>query len=213
MTDRLYSYVVARDYGFAPNPFHGYCTLATCKPLIRKGADIGDLIVGLTSAKDSKVPKLIYVMRISETLTFNEYWNDERFADKKPNRTSSVQRMMGDNIYLKSGGRWHQSDSHHSFKDGTVNVANVTNDTQTDRVLIATDFAYWGSNAVSIPRRFTKPEGESILVNRGHRSQFSSRFVDDFSEWFAAIPDRGFMGPPFQWQRPRATWARYPGHL
>ena len=29
---RLHSYVVARDYGFAPNPFLGVCTLATCKP-------------------------------------------------------------------------------------------------------------------------------------------------------------------------------------
>src|SRR5712671_5339411 len=34
---RLYSYVVARDFGFAPNPFFGVCTLATCKPDIRKG--------------------------------------------------------------------------------------------------------------------------------------------------------------------------------
>src|SRR5262245_31415483 len=43
---RLYSYVVARDYGFAPNPFYGFCTLATCKPDIRRTADIGDWIVG-----------------------------------------------------------------------------------------------------------------------------------------------------------------------
>ncbi len=27
-----------RDYGFAPNPFHGICTLATCKPVIRRVA-------------------------------------------------------------------------------------------------------------------------------------------------------------------------------
>ena len=33
---RLFSYVVARDYGFAPNPFYEMCTLATCKPRIRK---------------------------------------------------------------------------------------------------------------------------------------------------------------------------------
>lgn len=32
----LYSYVVAHDFGFAPNPFDGLCTLATCKPDIRK---------------------------------------------------------------------------------------------------------------------------------------------------------------------------------
>ena len=32
---RIYSYVVRYDSGFAPNPFYGYCTLATCKPDIR----------------------------------------------------------------------------------------------------------------------------------------------------------------------------------
>jgi hypothetical protein len=28
----LYVYAITRDFGFAPNPFHGSCTLATCKP-------------------------------------------------------------------------------------------------------------------------------------------------------------------------------------
>ena len=44
---KIYSYIVKRDYGFAPNPFYGYCTLATCKPVIRKHAEIGDIIVGI----------------------------------------------------------------------------------------------------------------------------------------------------------------------
>ena len=43
----LYIYVVDRDFGFAPNPFHGYCTLATCKPKIRNGASIGNWIMGI----------------------------------------------------------------------------------------------------------------------------------------------------------------------
>jgi hypothetical protein len=47
----LYSYVVAHDFGFAPNPFDGLCTLATCKPDIRKKAAVGDYIVGTGCAK------------------------------------------------------------------------------------------------------------------------------------------------------------------
>jgi hypothetical protein len=42
---------VARDYGFAPNPFFGVCTLATCKPKIRKAAAIGDWVVGTGSSR------------------------------------------------------------------------------------------------------------------------------------------------------------------
>lgn len=32
----VYEYVMTSDSGFAPNPFHGTCTLACCKPKIRK---------------------------------------------------------------------------------------------------------------------------------------------------------------------------------
>ena len=46
---KLYSYIVAHDGGFAPNPFWGYCTLANCKPKIRQTAKVGDWIVGLSS--------------------------------------------------------------------------------------------------------------------------------------------------------------------
>ena len=43
---KLYSYVMIYDTGFAPNPFWGYCTLATCKPGIRRPAEQGDWIIG-----------------------------------------------------------------------------------------------------------------------------------------------------------------------
>jgi Nucleotide modification associated domain 2 len=52
----LYSYIVTHDTGFAPNPFFGFCTLACCKPGIRKHADKLDWIVGLTpKAQENKV--------------------------------------------------------------------------------------------------------------------------------------------------------------
>jgi hypothetical protein len=42
---KLYSYVVTHDTGFSPNPFWGCCTLADCKPAIRRTAKIGDWVV------------------------------------------------------------------------------------------------------------------------------------------------------------------------
>lgn len=43
-----FSYVVEHDYGLAPNPFGGYCSLAVCKPGIRgnENLKIGDWIIG-----------------------------------------------------------------------------------------------------------------------------------------------------------------------
>lgn len=47
----LYAYAITRDFGFAPNPFHGVCTLATCKPRIRASANIDDWILGIGGAQ------------------------------------------------------------------------------------------------------------------------------------------------------------------
>jgi len=35
---RIYLCTLKHDSGFVPNPFHGYCTLACCKPQIRRKA-------------------------------------------------------------------------------------------------------------------------------------------------------------------------------
>ena len=83
---KLYSYIVTHDSGFAPNPFHEYCTLACCKPVIRRCAQEGDYVIGL-APKDpaNQATKVVYVMQVSEKKTFQEYWECERFQVKKPN--------------------------------------------------------------------------------------------------------------------------------
>lgn len=51
---KLYSYVLREDTGFAPNPYHGFCTLACCKPLIRRRAEIGDWVIATGSNAKGK---------------------------------------------------------------------------------------------------------------------------------------------------------------
>ena len=149
---KLFSYVVARDYGFAPNPFFRICTLATCKPKIRKPASIGDWIIGTGSKPRGRRGYLVYAMCVTETMTFNEYWEDERFQRKKPNLRGSMKQAFGDNIYFKDdAGEWHQQDSHHSCEDGSPNLHNIRNDTQTDRVLLSKEYSYWGGSGPEIP--------------------------------------------------------------
>src|ERR1700722_18149464 len=118
----IYSYIVVHDGGFSPNPFFGYCTLACCKPEIRKRAIKGDWIVGLTPRAKGKGNKVVYFMQVEESLTFDQYWNNRRFGKKRPDVTAGMTRKQGDNIYepLLSGG-YHQLPSAHSkpqFKEG-----------------------------------------------------------------------------------------------
>ncbi len=205
----LFSYVVARDYGFAPNPFGGTCTLATCKPDIRQRASVGDWVAGIASSEDSQPPKLVYVMRVDEVLTYDSYWTDARFQHKKATRLGSVKQLFGDNIYHQNGnGSWIQADSHHSHPDGSPNPRNIANDTQSVGVLVGHRFAYWGSEAVMIPQALSDFEGETLLIKRGYRRHFSSEFVSHFVEWFEGLGMQGFIAPPYRWERKNSKWSR-----
>ena len=145
----LYIYVVDRDLGFAPNPFHGYCTLATCKPGIRKGAGVDDWIMGVGGSRLKATGRCVFLMKVTEILTFEEYWEDDRFKLKKPVRNGSPVMMVGDNIYHRESkvSSWIQEDSHHSNQDGSINLNNLRRDTKSSNVLISRLFFYFGTKA------------------------------------------------------------------
>lgn len=199
---RLFCYVVARDYGFAPNPFFRICTLATCKPKIRKTASVGDWIIGTGSKQKDRQRCLVYVMRVTEAMTFNEYWADERFRRKRPNLRGSKKQAFGDNIYFRdNSGQWHQRDSHHSYQHGMPNPNNIKNDTQTDRVLISTEYTYWGGSGPEIPQRFSDDYAFDICALRHHKCRFPKELVNDFLNWFHTLDTSGYLGPPLDWSK------------
>jgi hypothetical protein len=127
---RLFSYIVARDYGFGPNPFYGFCSLATCKPRIRSVAEVGDWVVGTgAKTKYGLAGRVIYAMQVDEILDFDSYWRGLRFRCKRPILNGSLKQLYGDNIYHRDGGGWVQEDSHHSQDNGRQNRANIKRDT------------------------------------------------------------------------------------
>ena len=198
---RLFSYIVARDYGFAPNPFYGICTLATCKPGIRKSANIGDWIIGTGSKQKGRGGRLVYVMCVTETMKFNEYWEIEQFQRKKPNLRGSSKQAFGDNIYLKNKtGQWQQQDSHHSYPNGVINMHNVRKDTKTDRVLLSSQFAYWGGSGPEIPQRFRNCNQSDICCAfQNYKCKFPEKLVNEFLAWIDSLQADGFLGEPLDW--------------
>lgn len=150
---RIFTYIVARDYGFAPNPFGKICTLSACKPDIRRVAKVGDWIFGTGSVPNKAQGKLIYAMEVNEILTFEQYWADPRFQFKKPQMNGSLRQMYGDNIYYKDiNGKWIQKDSHHANLDGSINYNNLNTDLKGKYVLISYNYYYFGKNFIDIPQ-------------------------------------------------------------
>lgn len=199
---RLHSYVVAFDSGFAPNPFYGFCTLATCKPKTRKSASKGDWVIGTGSA-DQKIGRggyLVYAMRITETLSFDEYWADPRFEQKKPLRNGSKKQTCGDNIYSRAAvtAPWNQLDSFHSHPNGGQNTAHTTKDTHINRMLVSEEFAYFGGEGPLLP---TANRIRQVVVHQGigEHSVADQRVIEAFVEWFRSLDARGFVGKPHDW--------------
>jgi hypothetical protein len=202
---RLHSYVVARDYGFAPNPFFGICTLATCKPRIRSVAQINDWVVGTGSKKRKRQKQIVYAMRVTGAMTFKQYWTDPRFQRKKPNLRGSKKQAFGDNIYSRDvhTDSWCQADSHHSLTDGSLNEANVIADTKTDRVLISDDYVYWGGSGPQLPETFLNygPQHASLCAGRNHKNEFPLDLVEEFIAWIRSLNEKGYVSEPLDWCR------------
>lgn len=183
---RLFSYVITHDTGFAPNPFGKYCTLATCKPQIRRHAFPGDWVLGVGSPKNVGNGKLVYAMLVSEVLPIEEYDADPRFEYKKPDPEGKAIRRCGDNIYYKdTTGHWRQRRSLHTPEQMEHDLGGLN-------VLVARRFYYCGENAVPVP-----PEYAALVCRgRGHRCNFPEQLVEDFVAWLSDRFLPGRLGRP-----------------
>lgn len=195
-----FSYKIEHDFGLAPNPFWGYCTLAVCKSQIRNNTrlEIGSWIFGTGSKKLDKENFLIYAMKVEEKITFNEYWDDPRFQCKKPVLNGSLKMMYGDNIYHRNtDGDWIQEDSAHSLID-TPNLEHLKRDTGGRYVLISKNFYYFGKKAIPIPEQFI-----SEIPCRGRNfcsQQLNDNAVNDFVNWMKDNYVSGIIyGDPINW--------------
>jgi Nucleotide modification associated domain 2 len=76
LMSKLLTYIIPVDDGAAPNPFHGVCSLAICKPVIRRTAVVGDWIVGLGSrrAPSGNLEKhVVFAMKVDKIMSLRQY--------------------------------------------------------------------------------------------------------------------------------------------
>jgi hypothetical protein len=174
---KLYSYVIASDAGFAPNPNDGWCTLACCKPNIRLSARKGDFVVGTGSAAQTGNNTIVYIMHVDEKLTFDEFFKDARFQNRE------------DNIYHSENGHFIQSsNSNHDCGD-------IERDLSCKHVLISGPghFSYFGRKAIPIPEEFR----QMVKKGPGHKCNFEPAFLLQFVSW-AQLQPKGKIGESFE---------------
>lgn len=215
---RLFSYKMTDDCGFAPNPFWGMLTLATCKPQMRRCKKEGDWIAGFTSGDlcghAVGRERLVYLMHVKDSVPIAHYFRDPKYAQKIPNQksTRAVDRA-GDNIYRpKREPATAPSDltqlpnDHHYDKKANCRLGDIqVHDLSGMNVLIAQRFVYFGGKAIEIPAKYRPkvPAGQSppgVLAEDDVRAQ---SFVDYV---FAQARGKRIHGPPHQWPEGDESW-------
>lgn len=184
---KLYSYIVSKDLGLAPNPFWGYCTVALCTPNhMGIKAEFGDWIVGFSPASQGN--QVVYAMQVSEILSFDEYYNDRRFAKKKPDLKGSWKEICGDNLYYKDPqGNWTQ---HRTFFHREPEV--IEKDLRHPFVFVAEKYYYFGDKAVSAPVDYQN----LVWKRQGCKCQHDPLIVESFLNWLKTNFVLGVHGTP-----------------
>jgi hypothetical protein len=300
----VYEYVMTSDSGFAPNPFHGTCTLACCKPKIRKsvaneifgeifgkikaelaselasgpasepasserltkknkekilkglGLDAteeetknfdsqiknlflhGDerllaridcqskkafiknqniYIIGLAGkqlkeklgkVREDKNP-MVYVMRVTDILTYDQYYHDDKYEEKIPhgfnvvdaNDNTSI-NWCGDNIYKSVEGQNPDEGElavktafHH--ENGCVKE-NKEHDLSGEYVLVsdAENFIYYGKKAgeapdIGEPYKYAGHKKFNFCGESGDNKE-----LKEFLDCFDKIEEKGIIAPP-----------------
>jgi len=196
---RLFTYKVKYDGGTAPNPDSGICTLALCKPAIRRSANKGDVVVGFgCKSNGDNEHRVVYCMIIDEALSWPEYIKAVARGDYK-NRLPKRSSDTGDCIWkdTKEAHDPWPSHSQHDRSDYQSDVVDGRN------VLIGKEFWYFGKGGSDKERGSLDIIIKSLpIVNRGHRS--TSNFVKrkDFWEEFAEQLEKRWLTEPGKYGEP-----------
>jgi hypothetical protein len=179
---RLFSYCIPIDDGAAPNPYWGFCTLAICKPAIRRVAKIGDWVVG-TGSRNSPIGDIsghvVYAMRVTEKLTLAEY---DAFARRLCRGKipvlghRDVRRRLGDAVYDFRTDPPLLRPSVHTEGNRERDLSGVY-------ALISDHFFYFGDRPQKLPAKLRTLAAQQ----QGHRSHANDALVKPFVEWLYSL--------------------------
>ena len=157
---RIYSYILKYDTGFAPCIENSLLTLATCKPLIRSSAKIGDIIIAFYSKNEKNYNyAMAYIAVITEKMDFKEYYN--KFKNRR------------DCIY---------NDKLEQIPNIYHNCMHVNTDLNGKYVLLSNDFIFFGNKNVKISEIYT-----DMIPKRNHLSEQNNKFIDRFPKYFLEL--------------------------
>ncbi len=197
---RLFSYKMTHDSGFAPNPFHGVLTLATCKPGIRRTKKPGDWVAGFSSktlrnlARKEEVnidqDALLWLGRVTEVVPLNRYFHDRRFRLKRPRGPADP----GDNIYRPLTPQPAGPDEYEQLRNSSHGPREAEHDVGGKNALIFEEFFYLGRQGMPVHEdiRIARPSGPTCYGYKTEREET----ICDLIRWVRKTWGEGQIGLP-----------------
>lgn len=186
---RFFLYRLQTDAGSAPNVHGDVCSLALCKPQVRRSAKVGDFIIGLRGRCGEigklgphAVDSVLYVMRVTRKMTFAEY--DTYCAAELPVKIPGPENdYLGDCQYTAAGEQ----------RDGPHSPIHAERDLGGKFVLLGdtarTNYWYRRDPAGVRLSSDLAEEWDVATVARGHRVKVHSDKTEArLMEWLATFP-------------------------
>lgn len=185
----IYFYKLVADGGGAPCIQRELLSLAICKPMIRRKAKQGDLILGFAANSLSRDNRLIYAARISKRLTGQDYYTSDRYTQ----RADCIYDYRNERFVRRKGARHHRPEDlpHDLGKPSRYLRAYV---------LISRNFRYFGkAGTAEYKKLFPLVKRAVERLGRAHRVHHDLRLRDQFLEmedWICESTTKRVLGPP-----------------
>lgn len=173
-----YFYKLTVDDGGAPCVQNGILSLAICKPMIRRTAQVGDIIFGFAANSLYVDNRLIYIAKITDKLIDGAYYKDPKHAS----RADCIYEWQGKTYHVRPGAKFHKSEKGHLTHDlGKGPCFPRAN------VLVSGDFRYFGGSlAEHYKQRFRHLEKTIANLGQGHRVHHSPELIRALQELMEA---------------------------
>jgi hypothetical protein len=184
---RIYYYILRYDDGFAPCVDRGALTLAICKPSIRRAAEEGDWLMGVSPKAHGH--RLCYAAQVTEKIRGRKYYVARRFKNR------------GDRIYSFDGARFRlRNRSVHTEANTGTDVGRYPE--YKNAVILGSGrgaFWYFGEKARDISRdQFPALNRRLDRLSQGHRVNHSNKVHRELEQIIRILKSekRGVRGSP-----------------
>jgi hypothetical protein len=177
---RIWRYVLSHDDGIAPCPQDGILSLCTCKPMIRRHAELGEWAIGF-APKRLGMGRVSWAGRVSEKLTLGNY------QLKYPTRRDAVYELSDEISSTGAETLVPLTKGYHSTDQLRRRDWSGRNG------LVFDPMWYFGGNGIQAPQEIAELAHYYVGQSTAGSSEALAATLE---EWLRSQGEPGFYGQP-----------------